>query len=208
MILPRSIGMAFLAGALFSLVFAISAAAADVAELVNECAHCHGKNGASTDPDVPIIGGFSAPTINDAMLAYKEEERPCPETEYRSGDKKGQKTTMCEVADDLDEDEIDEVANYYASKPFVRAKQKFDPALAEKGKQVQEEHCTKCHSEGGSLASDDAGILAGQWTPYLREAFKDFSSGDRPMTKKMKKKYKKLEDDDIEALLQYFASFQ
>jgi len=200
--------MAFLTVSLFSLVFALNATAADVVELVKGCSHCHGENGASTDPDVPIIGGFSAPAINDAMIAYKEEERPCPETEYRSGDKKGQKTTMCEVAGDLDDNEIDEVAKYYAGKPFVRAKQKSDPALAEKGKKVQDELCSKCHSEGGSLASDDAGILAGQWTPYLRQAFKDFSSGDRPMTKKMEKKYKKLEDDDIEALLHYFASFQ
>jgi sulfide dehydrogenase cytochrome subunit len=115
---------------------------------------------------------------------------------------------MCEIADDLDEDEIMELAKYYAAKPFVRAKQDFDPALAEKGKQVQEDLCVKCHGEGGSLPTDDSGILAGQWTPYLREAMRQYSAGERPMVKKMKKKYKKLEDGDIEALLHYFASFQ
>jgi len=44
--------------------------------------------------------------------------------------------------------------------------------------------------------------------PYMRHAFKGYSSGDRPMTKKMKKKYEKLSDEDIEALIHYYASLQ
>ena len=183
--------------------------AADVQDLVKSCADCHGKDGASSDPNVPIIGGFSAPYTTDSMIAYKEEERPCPESEYLSGDKKGQKITMCEIAKALDEDEMKKIGEYFASKPFVRAtNQKFDPALAEKGKAVQDDLCVKCHDKGGSLASDDSGILAGQWMPYMRQAFKEYSSGERPMTKKMKKKYKKLKDGDIEALIHYFASFK
>jgi len=100
------------------------------------------------------------------------------------------------------------LGEHYAGKPFVRAKQKFDPALAAKGKPIHDDLCEKCHEEGGSLASADAGILAGQWTPYMRHAFKTFSSGERPMTKKMKKKYEKLKDEDIEALINYYASLQ
>lgn len=186
-----------------------SVLAADVQDLVKLCADCHGKDGASTDPNVPIIGGFSAPYTTDSMIAYQEEERPCPESEYLTGDKKGQKITMCDIAKKLDEDEMKKIGEFFAAKPFVRAtNQKFDPALAEKGKAVQDDLCVKCHDKGGSLASDDSGILAGQWMPYIRQAMKDYSSGDRPMTKKMKKKYKKLDDEKIEALIHYFGSFK
>lgn len=195
--------------AIFGVSCISSVLAADVQDLVKACADCHGKGGASTDPNVPIIGGFSAPYTTDSMIAYKAEERPCPESEYLSGDKKGKKITMCEIAKEFDEDEMKKIGEYFAAKPFVRAtNQKFDSALAEKGKAVQDDLCVKCHDKGGTLASDDSGILAGQWMPYMRQAFKEYSAGDRPMTKKMKKKYKKLKDEDIEALIHYFASFK
>jgi cytochrome c553 len=45
---------------LFAFVLAFaggSAWAGDVNKLVEGCADCHGKNGASTESDVPIIGG-------------------------------------------------------------------------------------------------------------------------------------------------------
>lgn len=205
----RVTGLALMAGtALVSLILTTSVSAADVTKLVEDCDQCHGKDGASTEPDVPIIGGISALVLDDTMIAYKEKERPCPEAEYLTGDKKGQKTTMCKIAKDLNDKEIKELGKYYAGKPFVRAKQEFDPALAAKGKPVHDKLCEKCHEEEGSLASNDAGILAGQWIPYMRLAFKGYSSGDRPMTKKMKKKYKKLKDGDIEALIHYYASIQ
>jgi len=205
----RVTGLVLLVGTtVCSMTLAGGARAADVEKLVEDCSHCHGKDGVSNEPTIPTIAGFSAPYGNDSMIAYREKERVCIETEYPSGDKKGQKTDMCKLAAELSDKEIMEIAKYYAAKPFVRAKQDFDAALAEKGKQIQNDKCVKCHGEGGSLPSDDSGILAGQWMPYLRDAFRQYSNGERPMTKKMKKKYDTINDEDIEALLHYFASFQ
>jgi sulfide dehydrogenase cytochrome subunit len=180
----------------------------DVEEMVESCEACHGPGGVSGHPDVPTIAGFSQYYTLDSMLAYQDEDRPCPETEYLSGEDKGEKTTMCEIADDLDEDEIEEIAQYFADREFVRADQEFDAALAEKGEAIHEENCGKCHAEAGSLPSDDAGMLAGQWMPYLKQTFSEFSSGERPMTKKMKPKFEKLDENDKEALLHYYASFK
>lgn len=193
---------------LFGLFLATGAWAADVNKLVENCAACHGKDGASTESDVPIIGGLSAPFMSDSLTAYKKKERPCPETKYRDGAKKGQKTDMCQVSKDLSDADIKQVAEYFAGKKFVRAQQKFDPALAAKGKVIHERSCDKCHSEGGGLASDDAGIMAGQWMPYLQDQFKDFMDGKRPMVKKMKPKMEKLKPEDIDALVHYYGSFK
>ncbi|MDH5613371.1 MAG: c-type cytochrome [Gammaproteobacteria bacterium] len=187
----------------------INVSAADIGKLVEGCDYCHGKDGASTNSKVPIIGGFSAPYMIDAMKTYKNKERPCPEYEYPEGPNKGKKATMCEIADDISEGDTKELANHFAAKPFVRAtNQPFDPVLAEKGKVVHEDLCVKCHDKGGSLPSDDSSILAGQWMDYTRQALKDYSAGKRPMIKKMEKKYKKLNEEDFEALVHYFGSFK
>jgi len=182
--------------------------AADIDKLVEDCTHCHGKDGASTEPKAPIIGGFSAQYLMDSMAAYVDKDRPCPEFEYPDGPHKGDKTDMCKIADDISEGDVKEIAEHFASKPFVPAKQKFDAALAAKGKDVHDELCEKCHSAGGSLASDDAGILAGQWIPYQEQTYKDYSSGDRKQPKKMKIKMKKLDDETTKQLIHYYSSMQ
>ena len=195
--------------ALFGLSLASGARAADIAKLTESCANCHGKEGASTESEVPIIGGVSAEYLKLSLVSYSKKEWPCPETEIKAGDKKGTKTDMCKVAKELSDGDIKELAQYYAGKKFVRAKQKFDPALAKKGKDIHEANCEKCHSNGGSVAGDDAGILAGQWMPYLEETFKQYNSGKRPMTeKKMKPKMEKLDKAGFDALGNYYGSFQ
>jgi sulfide dehydrogenase cytochrome subunit len=195
--------------ALFGLSLASGVRAADVAKLTETCANCHGKDGASTESEVPIIGGVSAEYAKLSLVSYSKKEWPCPETEIKAGPKKGTKTNMCQVAKELNDGEIKELAQYYAGKKFVRAKQKFDPALAKRGKEIHEANCEKCHSNGGSVASDDAGIMAGQWMPYLDETFKQYSSGKRPMSeKKMKPKMEKLDKAGFDALVNYYGSFQ
>ncbi len=115
---------------------------------------------------------------------------------------------MCKMVKDMDDNEINQVAQFFSKKKFVRAKQKFDPALAAKGKEVHEMYCEKCHSEGGTVSKDDAGMPAGQWMPYLKQAFDEFNTGKRPIAKKMKIKLEELNKDDIDALINYYASFK
>jgi len=172
------------------------------------CADCHGKDGASTESDVPIIGGLSETYLADSMAAYKDKKRPCPETAYRAGDKKRPKTDMCRVAVQLGAEDTAKVAKHLAAEPFVKAKQKFDAAKAATGKKVHDAACEKCHSEGGSLADDDAGMLAGQWMPYLRASLEEFATGRRPIPEKMKPKFDPLKPDERDALLHYYASQQ
>jgi cytochrome subunit of sulfide dehydrogenase len=195
-------------GAVFAIATALPAAAADVNKIVESCANCHGKDGASTEADVPTIAGYSAAYLAESMNTYKKKERPCPETKYRAGDKKGQQTDMCKTVANLSDADVKAVAGYFAGKKFVRAKQSFDPALAKKGKELHEFHCEKCHSDGGSVADDDAGILAGQHKGYLAETFKEYTSGKRPMPEKMKPKIEKLDKANIDELVNYYASFQ
>ncbi len=172
------------------------------------CADCHGKDGASTESEAPVIGGLSDQYLTDAMAAYRDKKRPCLETQYRAGDTKRPKTTMCEIAAKLSADDTLKVVRGLSAKPFVKAKQKFDAAKAATGKKIHDAQCEKCHAEGGGSADDDAGILAGQWMPYTKATLADMMGGKRPNPEKMKVKTDPLKAEEVEALLHYYASQQ
>ena len=195
-------------GSVFSGPAIIDAAAADIATLIGPCEDCHGKDGASQESEIPSIGGFSAVYITDSLAVYRDKTRPCEEVKYPAGEHKGDTTDMCKVAADLSDEDTELVAEHYAGKPFVRAKQTFDADLAAHGKGIHDLNCKKCHEDGGSSPDDDAGILAGQWMPYLEDQFKEYASGKRPLPEKMQPKFEKLSEDDIKALIQYYGSFQ
>jgi cytochrome subunit of sulfide dehydrogenase len=182
--------------------------AADVDKLVAGCADCHGKAGASKDPDIPIIGGYSPDFLTNNLTAYQTKDRDCPETKFREGSKKGQKTDMCQIVKNLGEADIKAIAGYFSKQKFVRATQKFDPELAKKGKRVHDDYCEKCHSDGGTKSEDDTGVPAGQWMPYLKHALNEFKTGKRPIPKKMKAKLDQVDDADLEALVNYYGSFK
>ena len=199
--------MSLVAGALIVLFTGSIASAADVAVLAEDCNGCHGKDGVSSEPTIPIIAGYSAQYIIDSMLNFKEDARPCTETTYSGGPNKGKASDMCKAAAGLSDGDIEALGAYYADKTFVPAKQEFDAAKAKQGEEIHSK-CEKCHEDAGSVPDDDSGLLAGQWTPYLRLAFDQLTSGERPPPKKMKKKLDKLSPDDIDALLHYYASKQ
>lgn len=181
-------------------------AQADAAKVLETCAGCHGKDGASTSSDVPIIGGYSATYLSESLTNYKNKTRPCPTATYNAGAQKGQSGDMCTIAGALSEADITAVADALSKKPFVRAKQTADAAKAAKGKSIHDANCTKCHTEGGASADDDAGILAGQWMTYVNHTFEEFKSGKRPLPKKMKPKFDVLTKEDMEALANYYGS--
>ena len=177
-----------------------------LADVQDSCFNCHGKDGVSPYNDIPIIAGMSAPFLTDTLKAYQDGSRYCPETTLRAGDKKDSKTTMCVVAKGLSADDVGKLAAFFSSKKFVKPAQSPNAALAAKGKEIHETYCEKCHSEGGTIAADDASLLAGQWMPYLSDQFKDFTSGRRAPNKKMKVKIDQLQSADFEALVNYYGS--
>jgi sulfide dehydrogenase cytochrome subunit len=197
-----------LSGALLSPAAATVAVAAEGSALAEQCAVCHGKNGASTDPSIPIIGGYSAKYILESVKNFRKKSRTCAEVTVLAGPKKGTKSDMCKVVADLTEADAEAVARYLAAQKFVRAKQPFDAAQAKRGSAVYKLRCEKCHENGGSSPDEDNGILAGQWMSYLREQLVGFRSGKRPIDEKMKQRLDRVNKEDEEALLHFFASQQ
>lgn len=169
--------------------------------LANKCDSCHGKDGSSEDGKVPSIGGMSEYYLQDTMMAYRSGDRPGVKYESKDGDE----TDMNKIAEALSEADVSALAAHYAAKSFSPHPQNVDAALVAKGKKLFAKRCEKCHSEGGSVASDDASILAGQWKPYLEEQFEMYAEGARPMPRAMYKKFRKLSEDDREAIVEFLA---
>lgn len=182
--------------ALIGSVFATGAAPlhADPSALMmaNTCAGCHGTEGKSVGPASPSLAGMSESYFIDSMKGFKEGSRAA--------------TIMDRIAKGYSDDQIESMAGYFAGLPVYKAPQTVDAAKIKKGEAIYEKACVKCHDEGGSLPGDDAGILAGQWLPYLQYSMEDFLGGTREMPKKMKNQIDKLSPEEIEASLHYFAS--
>ncbi len=190
---------------LISAALPFSLAIADDAALVKEkCGTCHGDDGNSKDSKVPSIAGFSAATLEDIMAQYKSGDRKGDK--YKPED--GEETDMGAIANDLSDDEIKKISTYLAAQKFKPVKQDFDKSLVKKGKKKHKKKCEKCHSDGGSNAEDDAAILAGQHRAYLEKEFAKIAKKERDTPKKMKKKFKKLSEDDRKALIEYYISQQ
>lgn len=180
------IGSFFVAGASQAL------ADASASMMANTCAGCHGTGGQSAGPASPNLAGMSESYFIDSMKAFKGDTRPS--------------TIMGRIATGYSDAQIESMATFFAKQPVYKANVPHDAAKAKAGAETYDKACAKCHDEGGSLPGDDAGILAGQWLPWLEYSMADFQAGTREMPKKMKKQVEKLSAAEIEAVLHYFAS--
>lgn len=164
--------------------------------LANTCAGCHGPNGVSAGPASPSLAGMSPDYFTESMQNYKSDIRPA--------------TIMNRIAKGYSDEDIAAMAEYFSKQKHVSAPQQADAKMSTKGKKLHDKYCEKCHSEGGSLAEDDSGILAGQWKPYLHYNLQDYVAGDREMPKKMAKKLNKLYkthgQEGLDQLVEFYAS--
>jgi len=180
-------------------------AMADDAALVKEkCGSCHGDDGNSKDEKVPSIAGFSAESIDDILSQYKSGDRKAEKYTPEGG----KETDMEEIAKNISDDDAEKIALFLSKQTFKPIKQPIDKTLAKKGEKLHKKKCEKCHSDNGTNAEDDAAILAGQWEAYLQKQFDKIAAQERDIPRKMKKRFKKLSEEDRTALIKFYVSQQ
>lgn len=177
--------------------------AAELPDVASDCAVCHNESGVSDNDEVPTIAGASAYFLENQLAVFAGEARPC-EADFFEQETEIDAADHCAIANGLSEDEQIEVAAYFSEQPFRPADQEFDEALAGKGASIHEANCERCHSDAGSLALDDAGILAGQWKHYLVEQFEYYKAGTRWQPEKMQPEMD-LSDEEMQALAAFYA---
>ena len=195
------------AAALIALL-SFGTAVAEFDAIIEDCNACHGDDGVSQWDDMPTIAGIDAFAHSEALYVYRDRARPCATSEYRQGDTSRAPANMCDLVQDFSDEQIEAIAEYYAALPFVPAKQAFDADLAAQGEAIHDKACARCHSDGGSNPEDEASILAGQWMGYMRTTFAEFAAGEREQPSAKKRAMDPLTEDEVEALLHYYASQQ
>jgi cytochrome c553 len=172
-----------------------------VSSVVAICVVCHGKDGtAPRSDDVPIIAGIPAPHIEEAVYAYQDEARRCVLD-----------PVMCEAVQPLTEENIAEAADYFAALPRKNTGEEYNRHLAEAGKRLHEQHCAHCHvPPTDDDVADALGIpLHGQKAAYLFYAFESYRNGNRlTLIPQMAEKMALVDEDDVEALVNYYASYR
>ncbi len=176
--------------------------ASDFVKLVQSCEKCHGKDGNSTTPDVPIIAGYSEEGFLNTMDVFREDERIAKEF-HKPGEPE---TVMNDIAKALSDEDVNNLADYFSKRKFKPVKQNVDTDLAQRGEVIHKRSCERCHTNNGVDPVEDASILAGQWTPYLRRQFENILTGKRLVPRTMLRKIKKLTKQDVEALLNFYAN--
>lgn len=137
------------------------------------CAGCHGTDGSSAGPSSPSIAGMDPEVFVDAMRDYRNDARPS--------------TIMNRIARGYTEAQFVAMADFFARQPLRPRPQAHDPELARLGARLHEDHCEKCHENGGRPG--DAGTLAGQWMTYLEFTIADYLEGDRAWPRRMERKF-------------------
>jgi len=167
---------------------------------VEVCAVCHAADGLGVGERlVPIIAAMPAVHIEEAIYAYKDGARRC-----------AFEPVMCEKAASLTDEEVADLAEYYSALPRKSLDQPFDPALAARGEKIHDALCSRCHvPPDHPNAQDRLGPpLHGQRAAYLEYALHAYFDGTRDnLLDEMKEKIGELKPGDVEALINYYASF-
>jgi cytochrome c553 len=168
--------------------------------IVEACKACHAEDGSGAGKRiVPVIAGMPAVHIEEALYAYKDGARQCLE-----------EPVMCETAVLLSDEDVADLAAYYAAIERPSLDEDFDAALAALGEPVHRKLCARCH-----LPPDHPDVgevlgppLHGQRADYLGYAIHSYLSGTREnLLDEMKEKIELLDDGDVEALAHYYGSY-
>lgn len=176
-----------------ALLMLCGSASADISGQLMICTGCHGEYGRGTASNIPVIAGLPAIVQEDALFAYMEGDRQCASTPL-----------MCKAAASLTEDQIVELAEHFSAMPYASAGEEFDAALAGAGETIHEKNCAICHNPD----DPESPTLHGQQKDYLRYALEQYAAGGRVQMPGMEKKTSALTSEDIEALLNYYASYR
>ena len=152
------------------------------------CLGCHGVVGyknAYPNYSVPKLEGQNPEYLSAALHGY------------RNGDRSH--ITMHAQASELSDQEIADIAKYFAGKPLVSDHKPVGTAPASAAL------CVSCHGQDGVAIAPIYPSLAGQHQDYLVRAIEEYKKGGRknPI---MSGFAANLKDDDLEQIAKYFAA--
>jgi cytochrome c553 len=166
--------------------------AQSIEEKAAVCSGCHGENGKSISPEIPVLWGQKEGYI---YLQLRDLKR---------GDRKNE--IMSGIAAGLEKTDMQELAKYFSEKPWTNLQQKSADAAstAQAQKVASSAQCEGCHLSG-YLGDSTIPRLAGQSEAYMLKTMTEFRSGERANNAWMVTLLKSYTESDIAALAKYLA---
>ncbi len=172
----------------------------------NFCSSCHGTAGAAVSDAIPSIGGQHKDFLKNSMMDMKPMV-----VDGKDQAPKRYSTLMKIFLKGYSEAEIEAMADWYSSRPWVPTSYPLNQDLVAKGKaSTQLETCTSCHGANGNNI-EDTGIprIGGQVPTYLYNALLEYKN-DKRMTERASEMelVKEISDEELKALAEYFSSLK
>ena len=176
----------------------VAAPAVDYAEgFRTVCAACHGAEGRSDQPGVPVLAGQHSFYAITQLFLFREGRR------HNEG--------MIVLAKQMKDADLRGYADYIGTLPPIPAPPPAEPPDAvrmSKGQALAREHkCTFCHGpalDGGQQVPR----IGGQKEEYVLQTLRDLKSGARPgYTRAMTEALSQVPVEDFEVLAYYVANF-
>ena len=162
-----------------------------LAAKADSCAHCHGVDGNSSGSAYPSLAGQTKEYLYRQIKSFKEGTRKDP--------------MMSPAVVVLSDQDMQELAEFFASQTLTRSSFTTDPAVVSQGKKLAEElQCVACHQPGFKGLNEFPRLSRQKYT-YLVKQLKDYRSGTRT-NDLMSPTARNLSDDQIKALAQYLTS--
>ncbi len=154
-------------------------------QVAGVCQTCHGLDGYAQVPMAPHIGGVPAAYLAEQLRAYRSGER--------------ENEMMSAVAKDLTDEQIDDVAAWYASHTATPVlPEGFSTAAAPMS-------CFGCHGANGIARRQDVPNLAGDNQVYLEAQLEAFRSGERE-SEVMTPIAQRLSDEELAEVVDWYSS--
>ncbi|MDP1652808.1 MAG: c-type cytochrome [Rhodocyclaceae bacterium] len=167
---------------------------ANVSGLASTCFSCHGINGVSVGQTMPNLAGQNAEYLQRVMLEQKRDAR------YSS--------IMGRLLKTYSDEEIIQLAGYFAALPWVAATAEPELRLVNAGRQTMKRLCQNCHGPNGNK-TENTPRLAGQWPDYLAlEAMKytDPTFHRNKPSERMAEKIGHLTVEEVKAVSHYLGT--
>lgn len=178
------------------------------AAAVGVCTACHQADGSGKN----VAGGESWPRLAGLSAAYIARQLH----DYQSG--KRSNASMMPFANMLDEQQIADVAAYYASLPATQGNggENADEAILDRGEQLAQRgdwseyivSCKSCHGPDNQGAGEVFPGIAGQHAGYIKAQLKAWQAGTRNNDTQdlMGSIARRMSDDDIHAVAVWLAN--
>ena len=155
------------------------------------CANCHGEGGNSTKSSVPNLAGQNPAYLMEQIRQFSDGRR---RYEFMEG-----------MIRAMNNDEKIGMVLFYAAQEVIHKPSSNKP-LADRGADIFNKNCFRCHGNAGR-GNDQVARIAGQQDEYLRTTLQRYRAGTNVRVNSiMTPNVKLLSDQDIEALVAYVSS--